>query len=56
MGNALNYKTVFHLDSPYNNSGGMHYWAPSLWADVMAEDFGTRRKSVPFTKTGSGQT
>ena len=27
-------------DSPYKNHGGMNYWAPSLWSDVMAEDFG----------------
>jgi hypothetical protein len=28
------------IDSPYKNQGGMNYWAPSLWSDVMAEDFG----------------
>ena len=30
------------MDSPYKNHGGMNYWAPSRWSDLMAEEFDAR--------------
>ena len=42
------------IDSPYKNHGGMHYWAPSRWADVMAEDFGTPLGRCSESKTQPG--
>jgi len=42
------------MDSPYKNNGGMNYWAPSMWADVMAEDFGRPTGSCTASKTKPG--
>jgi hypothetical protein len=40
------------MDSPYHNNGGMNYWAPSMWSEVMKRDFGT--PSAQCTQTSPG--
>ena len=40
------------INSPYHNNGGMNYWAPSMWSDVMSRDLG--KPAGDCTQTAPG--